>query len=65
MNKNKGKKIGLWRRVEKQRLGYLCTTILSLLHSHTQVWSSLIIDTHKILRVYGLGYRIWGLRLRV
>jgi len=49
----------------KQRLGYPCTTIFSLLQSHTDVLYSLIIDTDKILRVYGLGYRIWGLGFRI
>jgi len=46
-------------------LGISCTTIFSLLHSHTHVWSSLIIDTDIILRVYGLGSRVWGLGFRI
>jgi len=30
-------------------------------YNHIPKWSSLIIDTHKIHRVYGLWFRVWGL----
>ena len=44
--------------------GISCTTIFSLLHLRTK-WNPHIIYTPKILRVYGLGIRVWGLGFRI
>ena len=61
---NKGQKayeVG-WKN---KGFGISRTEIFSLLHSHTKLWSSLIIDSRKILRVYGLGIKILCLGFRI